>query len=184
MHSGEEVATPSLEDLLAHVAQSDRGALQQLFKLEAARLVGIARRLVRSQAVAEDLVQEVFITVWQRAVTFDPARGSARTWIITILRHAAYRHLHRNGREVPFAEDDANVVAKANDPDVDVMRVDDKEALRRCLEALDPPKRTTLLLAYLEGLSHVQIAERLTVPLGTVKSWARRGLQSLRECLT
>ena len=151
-------------------------------------MLGVARRILRDQGQAEDVVHEAFIAIWRHAHTFDPARGSARTWIYSILRHAALRAARRADRQ-PGAGADRDDDASALDAVVDAAAQRKLESrpdmgrLHDCLQTLDQPRRDCVLLSYVEGCSHAEIASQLEAPLGTVKSWIRRALTSLRECM-
>ncbi|MGH8773472.1 MAG: sigma-70 family RNA polymerase sigma factor, partial [Burkholderiales bacterium] len=115
---------------------------------------------------------------------FDPARGSARGWIYTVVRHRALNILRDSSREIPSNGEQFEEVSDAEaDPLNYLSRLSDATSLSHCLERLDMPKRTSILLAFVEGYTHQQIADRLNAPLGTVKAWIRRGLLSLKECL-
>jgi RNA polymerase sigma-70 factor (ECF subfamily) len=129
-------------------------------------------------------VHDAFLQIWQKAATFDPARGSARGWIYTVVRHRALNMLRDASRELLSDEwQFEELPDSAADPLSYLSRMSDATALSRCLERLDVSKRTSILLAYVDGYTHQQIAARLNAPLGTVKAWIRRGLLSLRECL-
>jgi RNA polymerase sigma-70 factor (ECF subfamily) len=168
---------------LAGCAAGDRTALRAIYEREGARLLGVAFRIVRRRDVAEEVVQDAFVQIWRRAASFDPALGSGRAWIYAVLRNRALNHL-RDDRHVPvedsalegFAEDAADV-------DDAFERLATSSTLKGCLGALEPRRRASLLLAYVAGLTHGEIAERLGVPLGTVKAWIRRSLVSLKECM-
>lgn len=170
------------EALLA-CARGDRAALRWLFDAEAGRLVGVAARILRRRDLAEEAVQDAFVQIWRRAATFDPAKGSARGWIYTIVRHRALNILRDSGREDLMEPADLDTLRDA-DPVAEAWEgLDHAGRLRACLEALDEMKRRCVLLAHVEGLTHGEIAGRLGAPLGTVKAWVRRGLGALRECL-
>ena len=159
-------------------------ALRRLYEHEADRLLGVALRLVRRRDLAEDVVHDAFVQVWRQAARFDPARGSGRAWLSTIVRNGALNALRAGRRTGPLDEAAlAEIEDCAEKPDEALERVDDHARLKRCLEGLDPMKRTSILLAYVDGFSQTQIAERLGTPHNTVKAWVRRGLLSLRECL-
>ena len=130
-------------------------------------------------------MHDAFLQIWNRAGTFDASRGSARGWIYTIVRHCALNKLREGARETP-ADDEwlANVAGPGDDPYFDLAQKSDAKALYRCLDELDEPKRRSIVLAFVEGLTHEQISKHLGSPLGTVKAWIRRGLLSLRECLS
>lgn len=165
------------ETRLAACARGERGALRELYVQESPRLLGVARRLVRDTALAEDIVHDAFIKIWAGAAGFDPARGSARGWMFSVTRHLALNALRDHGREVPLLEDDALHVDDAFDAQAHSARI------HRCLHQLEPQRRRCILHAYVDGYSHAQIAQRLDTPLGTVKAWIKRSLNALRECM-
>src|SRR5262245_12374167 len=165
---------------LARCAGGDRSALRVIYDLEGARMVGVARRMLRRQDLAEEATQETFVRVWRSARTFDPQRGAARTWLYAILRNCALSILRDEGR---FVSDDSDPQDAAPMTASALDRLPESSALRRCLERLETPRRAVLVLAYVHGLSHGELAGKLGVPLGTVKSWVRRSLISLQECM-
>jgi RNA polymerase sigma-70 factor (ECF subfamily) len=166
---------------LTRCAAGDRSALRVIYDLEAARMVGVARRILHRRELAEEAVQDAFMRIWRSAASFDSARGAARTWLYAVLRNSALSILRDEGR-FAAAEDDAAEPA-APVADSALARLPEESALRRCLERLDPSRRSVVVLAYVHGLSHGELAGRLGVPLGTVKSWIRRSLMSLQECM-
>jgi RNA polymerase sigma factor (sigma-70 family) len=173
-----------LNDALRCCARQDRSALRFIYDAEAPRMLGVALRFLKRQALAEEAVHDAFMQIWQRAGSFDPARGGARTWIYAVLRHRALNILRGEART--DLVDDFEPMGLESDeesPEAIVARLSDAGALRRCLERLDPVRRQAIVLAYVHGLTHGELAGRLNVPLGTVKSWIRRSLLSLRECL-
>jgi len=171
------------EGLLAACARGERGALKSLYDREARWLMGVAMRIVRNRALAEEVLQEAFLQIWRAAATFDVARGSARGWIYTVVRHRALQEIRRTGHEVSFdTEDLENLSDDRQAPDADAPGIGAAE-LENCLQQLEPKKRACIMHAFVEGYTHEQIASKLDTPLGTVKSWVRRGLLSLKECL-
>lgn len=165
---------------LARCAAGERTALRVIYDLEAPRMVGVARRMLRRQDLAEEAVQDTFMRVWRGARTYDPARGGARTWLYAILRNSTIGILRDESRFEPGLDEDG---AAAPADEAAIARLPESSALRRCLEQLDARRRAVVVLAYVHGLSHGELAGRLNVPLGTVKSWVRRGLISLQECM-
>lgn len=158
-------------------------ALRVLFDNEAGRMIGIALRILRRHDLAEEVVQEAFVRIWRNAGRYDADLGSARSWIHAIVRNLAL-NVVRDGRREILADDSAIDLERHGSETPDVLgQLSDSSALRRCLERLDDNRRASLLLAYVGGFSHGEIAGRLRVPLGTVKAWIRRGLLALRECL-
>ena len=171
-------------DLLAAIAGGNQDALKSLYDAQSARLFGIAMAILRDRPAASDVLQETFVRVWQRAGQFDPGQGSVEAWLTSIARHAALDIARGRGREAPT--DDPGLGDAAIDPDaLDALGAgEDGTRLRDCLQRLEPKTRQSIVLAYVHGLSHPEIAARLNEPLGTVKSWVGRGLISLRECLS
>lgn len=166
-------------------ASGDRAALRQLFEEDAGRLLAVARRIVRRRDLAEEVVQDTFIQIWNKAGQYDPSIGSARGWIYTIVRNRALNVIRDHARE-ELTDENGIEQLRHDDCMIDdaYQRLATSSRLRHCLEELDANKRTSLLLAYVAGFSHGEIAGKLGVPLGTVKSWVRRAASALRECLT
>jgi RNA polymerase sigma factor (sigma-70 family) len=181
------LASPAfdLADALRLCADGERSALRAIYDAEAPRMLGIAMRLLHRRALAEEAVHDAFMQVWQRAGSFDPKRGEARTWLYAILRHRALNIL-RGETRTEFVDDfePMGLKSEEEDPEALLLRLSDTGALKRCLERLEPNRRRIILLAYVHGLSHGELAGRLGVPLGTIKSWIRRSLVALRECMT
>lgn len=176
-------ALASLDALLLAVQRGSRAALERLYELESRRLYGIALRITRRPDLAADALQDAFVQVWQNAASFAPERGNAAAWLTGILRFRALDLVRKLGRETP--SDDPALGDRADEPDM-AAAIDLRlaaSALRRCLEALEEKQRRCIILAFVDGLSHAEIAARLPAPLGSVKSWVRRGLLSLRSCL-
>ncbi len=174
----------SLETLLAAVAGGDQSALRVIYDREGTRLFGAAVAILRDRAAAADAVQDAFLRLWERAAQFDPSRGSARPWIAAIVRHAALDAARARGRE--HLTDDPALGDQAVAPDAldRLALAADSARLRDCLLGLEERHRQFIVLAFVHGLSHSQVAARLALPLGTVKTWIRRGLQQLRECMS
>jgi RNA polymerase sigma factor (sigma-70 family) len=175
---------PSVEEALRRAAGGDRAALRTVYDAEAPRMLGVALRILRRRALAEEAVQDAFVQVWRRAGTFDAARGSGRAFLYAILRNRALNILRGEARTDLTDAVDETVPSEDEGPEAVVVRLSEAGALRRCLDGLDPPRRDAIVLAYAHGLSHGELAGRLGLPLGTVKSWLRRSLLALRECLS
>ncbi len=180
-------ATPSFFDYESTVeacARGDSAALRALYEREARWLLGVAQRILRDRDQAHDVLQDAFLQIWQKAGSYQRALGSARGWVYTVVRHRALVEARRSGRETP-AGDDIEALADASSVrDNHVSPVCDAESLERCLEGLEPSRRQCIVQAFVEGYTHEQIAKSLATPVGTVKSWIRRGLLALKECLT
>ena len=165
---------------IARCAAGDRAALRVIYDTEAARMVGVARRMLRRQDLAEEAVQDAFMRVWRSARSFDPQKGAARSWLYAILRNCVLSILRDEGR---FTTDEEIGEEASPMTESALARLPETSALRRCLERLDSQRRAVVVLSYVHGLSHGELAGKLGVPLGTVKSWVRRSLISLQECM-
>lgn len=176
-------ADNALTGLVIAVARGERDALRAIYVREQTRLFGVAMAILRDRDAAADAVQTAFLRIWERAGQFDPARGPARPWLGGIVRFAALDAARARGREI--LTDDPDLGDGAVEPVAfeRLSAAQDGARLRECLDRLDAKHRAGILLAFVQGLSHAQLAEKLGEPLGTVKSWIRRGLLSLRECL-
>lgn len=171
-------------DALARCARGDRAALRIIYDTEAPAMLGIAMRVLRRRDMAEEAVHDAFLRIFANALSFDPARGSAKAWIYTIVRNRALNILRGEARtDLVDDFEPMGIEDGSDDPETIVSRMSDAKSLKRCLELLAPERRKLILLAYMHGLTHGEIAGKLGIPLGTVKSWIRRSLMSLRECL-
>jgi RNA polymerase sigma-70 factor (ECF subfamily) len=179
-----EPDSAELEALLARCGAGDRAALEALYARVAPMLLAVLMRMLKRRDAAEDALQDVFVSVWQRARQFDPIRGRPLAWLVSMARYRAI-DLQRSTRpavalsEVSTSE--AGLPWEAPDEPNDMLGTG--ALLLRCLEQIAAPQRHCLLLAYQEGLSHSEIARAVNEPLGTVKSWVRRSLLALRRCL-
>jgi RNA polymerase sigma-70 factor (ECF subfamily) len=178
----EAIESSTLDALLGRCADGDKAAFRRLYDLVAPQLHAVALRLTRERSLAADAVHDAFLQVWQRAGRFDPARGTAETWLVSLVRYRALDLIRRRGREITGTE----LPDRPDEGPDQLARLSgarEGAALRRCLDELELDKRQLVMMAFLDGLTHAQLAERLKTPLGTVKSWIRRGLQDLRRCL-
>lgn len=167
-------------------AKGDRNGLRVIFDKEAGRLIAVAERIVRRRDLAEEVVQEAFIRIWKSAHQYEPGRGSARGWIYAIVRNRALNMLRDGKREDLVSDDRLDTLQEASHVEhimTSWHRLDQNSRLRDCLSTLDETRRRGIIMAYVGGYTHGEIAGRLQIPLGTAKSWIRRGLSSLRECM-
>ena len=173
------------EAALLACARGERFALRALYQHEARWLLGVAKRIVHDHERAEDVLQDAFMQVWQHASTFNPELGSARGWIYTIVRHRALKELRDGSRLQAMDPQDLADLADAQQTAVveGELRGLDADSLERCLQRLDEVRRACVVHAFVDGFTHEEIARQLNTPLGTVKSWIRRSLASLKECL-
>jgi RNA polymerase sigma-70 factor, ECF subfamily len=173
-----------LAQLLRRCASADGLALQRLYELASPLLFALLIRMLRRRAVAEEALQDVFVTVWERAGQFRPERGRATTWLMSIARYRAIDLLRREHLAPVLALDfpeHAVEAEAAEEPGADPFPR--AALLERCLGLLSAEQRRCLELAFVGGNSHMDIARLVGSPMGTVKSWIRRGLQSLKACL-
>ena len=185
---GSQAGEPAADQrLVERMASGDGAALRTLYDQHARGVFSLAVRILRSQQDAEDLVQEVFVQAWRQAVRYDPGRGTVAAWLLMQTRSRAIDKL-RSRRARPEGAEAEGALEQQRDPaagaDVEVVRLEQADAVRRALDGLPHPQRAALELAYYEGLTHVEIAERLEEPLGTVKTRIRQGLLRLRDALT
>jgi RNA polymerase sigma-70 factor (ECF subfamily) len=183
-----------LSQLLARAGLGDRAAFGQLYTRTSGHLFAVVLRIQRDRGQAEDLLQEVYVSVWKAAASFDAARSQPLTWLTHIARNRAIDSLRRaqsQPRTESLSRDDDDdrpdpTEALASDAPgpLDLLGLaSDKRELTLCLERLSPPQRQSVALAFFDGLSHAEVAEQLREPLGTVKSWVRRALNTLKGCL-
>lgn len=162
-----------LDLLLARIGQGDRRAFRQLYDQVAARMFASARRILGDRELAEDAVQEAFVRIWRSAANFDPARGVALAWVGRIVRNAA---LDR----IPKDRD----MSRIEEIEIAVMPVEPSSArVGQCLKKLPGQQGRAMVLMYVHGMTHSELADYLGAPLGTVKSWIRRGMGTLRICM-
>ena len=175
---------PTLLDLVRRTAQGDRTAFAALYDETAPKLFGVAMRILRQRDLAEDVVQESFVAAWERAGEFDPVRGSAMAWLVTIVRHRAIDLLRRRGsRADTRSEGDDALLGLAGPETERADRGADLAAHQRCLGELEAQPRRAVLMSYAYGYTHEELSATLKVPMGTVKSWIRRSLERLHRCL-
>lgn len=165
---------------LGAVGRGERDALAILYGQTAPQLMAILLGLLHRRDLAEEALQDVFVRIWQRASSFDPARGSAMGWLVTITRNIAFDQHRRRRRELANLDEP---MEELPDPRSDAGSALDRRALIDCLDRLEPEPRRCVLLAYQGGYSYDELATMLKRPSGTIKSWVRRSLQRLRACL-
>lgn len=181
--NGTDGVTP--EALLARVALGSRDAFEKLYGQTSAKLFGICLRVLPVRAEAEDVLQEVFATIWQKAGQYDANRASALAWLGMIARNRAIDRLRTlpTGRHTTPIDLAAELTDPQAAPHDDAERAADQERLDNCLRELDTRRRTLIRAAFFDGSTYEELAVRSGSPLGSVKSWIRRGLLQLRACL-
>jgi RNA polymerase sigma-70 factor (ECF subfamily) len=185
-----------LAALLARTGLGDRAAFATLYRRTSAHLLGVVLRIHRDRAMAEDIVQEIYVNVWRSAASFDAAQSQPLTWLTSIARNRAIDAVRRRQTQ-PQLESSVSEVTHG-DAEVDLYdhvaddsdgplallsRASDARSLAACMQGLSAAQRQCVALAFYDGLSHAEVAQQLREPLGTVKSWLRRALIALRSCL-
>jgi len=174
----------ALAPLMARIAAGDETAFSALYERTHAKLFGICRRILNDAGLAEEVLQEVYVTVWQRARTYDPGKASPVAWMAVIARNRAIDRLRKADRGAH--ESDAALADLASDEPSPFDRLsasDERRRLQDCLRQLDVRRRKVIAAAFYTGVTYAVLAERAGVPLGTIKTWVRRGLLQLRDCL-
>jgi RNA polymerase sigma-70 factor, ECF subfamily len=180
-----ETNANSLETLLAQVAMGNRGAFNTLYRSTANRLFGICLRVLTQRSEAEDALQDVYTAVWRKAAQFDATKASATAWLAMIARNKAIDRL----RAMPAQQARGSLELAENVEDTaaslpqQVQTATDRARLEHCLQRLEPRRRSLIRAAFFDGLTYEELSAKIEAPLGSIKSWIRRGLLQLRECL-
>jgi RNA polymerase sigma-70 factor (ECF subfamily) len=180
-----DTTRPSLEVLLVQVALGNRAAFAELYQGTSSRLFGICLRVLNQRSEAEDALQDVYTAVWRKAAQFDPSKASATAWLSMVARNKSIDRL----RSLPFHQVRASLEAseEIEDPGASPAQAaqteTDRAQLEHCLERLEPKRRSLIRSAFFDGLTYEELAAKIEAPLGSIKSWIRRGLLQLRECL-
>lgn len=172
------------EACLERIAQQDRAAFESLYQLISAKLLGVVLRIIPQRSLAEDVLHDTFLKIWRAAHQFDPNRASAMSWTATIARNAAIDHKRRR-KEVDLPDE---VLAYQMEKEAFATRPGSDETtkltLQHCLKELEETQRQCVVMAYCQGLSREELSEQLNAPVNTIKTWIRRGLLSLRKCVS
>lgn len=173
-----------IEQLIARTALRDQAAFSALYDATSAKLFGICLRILRDRAEAEDTLQDVYVRIWNKADSYAVTGHSPMTWLITVARNLAidrYRLRKDKGAGMDAA---AQVADAAPGPEAQVIASSERRQIEKCLDELEPDRAGAVKSAYLEGDTYQQLADRYGVPLNTMRTWLRRSLISLRECLS
>jgi RNA polymerase sigma-70 factor, ECF subfamily len=173
-------------DLARRLRERDGGAMRELYDRYGRLVYSLILRIVRNSAAAEDLVQETFLRVWNRAQAFDPERGALGPWVLTVARNRAIDYLRSADGKMSAGTlelDQLEHPGRFRDFEDHALSLDRARRLKDAFEKLSPHQKTVVELAYYEGLSQTEMAERMHQPLGTVKTWVRSALKILREQL-
>jgi RNA polymerase sigma factor (sigma-70 family) len=172
-----------LDAMLAQVAKGDQKAFAELYQSTSSRVFGVILRMMHDRGEAEDILQEVYATAWRRADSFDPARGSAITWLITLGRNRTIDRMRQRREELLGGDDAPEVADDAPTPAAAAEASEERRRLEHCLDRLEPQHGRAVREAFFTGVTYSELAKKLAVPLGTMKSWIRRSLMQLKTCL-
>jgi RNA polymerase sigma-70 factor (ECF subfamily) len=174
-----------LTALLAACGRRDQTALARLYELTSAKLFGVALRIVRREDWAEDVLQECYLRIWNNAQDYRAGLAAPMTWMTSIVRNRCLDWLRRPRFEVADVDDGIAETTASDSPGplAELERSKEAEGIAHCLKGLDARQRQAIVLAFYDGLSHAELANHLREPLGTVKTWVRRGLIRLKTCL-
>ncbi|MBV8782628.1 MAG: sigma-70 family RNA polymerase sigma factor [Gammaproteobacteria bacterium] len=173
------------EALLRRVALGDRAAFEALYRLSADKLFGICLRVLGERAEAEEVLQEVYTAVWRKAAQYDERQGSVMSWLSITARNRSIDRLRALPRRATLGALDmaAELADPGARPDEQAEARSEGDRLHRCLEQLEPRRRSLIREAFFGGFTYEELAGRMQAPLGSIKSWVRRGLMQLRACL-
>ena len=175
-----------LTDLLHAVAQGREQAFRELYELVSPQLFAVLLRILKRRDLAEEALQDALLSVWRNAASYSAEKGAPMTWLVSICRYRALDSLRRTRHEVrldPGNEDDAPTELANESGEADFVSKAEERALEECMGRLSDGQRASIRLACVDGCTQEEIAAQLRSPVGTVKSWVRRGLESLKRCL-
>ncbi|MGV3635149.1 MAG: sigma-70 family RNA polymerase sigma factor [Pseudorhodoplanes sp.] len=170
--------------LLTRVGLGDRDAFRQLYGATSAKLFGVCIRVLKNRTDAEDVLQDVYIKIWSNASAYQVSGYSPMTWLITIARNQSIDRLRSRRSGATDLSEAENLADAKPTPEQSAVRVGEADRLRQCLDQLAPDRAKAVQAVYLEGYSYQEMADRLNQPINTVRTWLRRSLISLRECLS
>ena len=181
--SSDGSADDEVSRALILVQGGDKAALAILYRLTAPKLFGVCLRICRDYQAAEDILNEVYLNVWRRRVPFEPERGRALAWLCTITRNRSIDWVRRYGRPTESDVVLASLPSLEPDPEELAISAQASSQLHLCLDKLKPEQRKSIRTAFFDGVTYAELAVRENVPLGTMKTWVRRGLLKLKDCL-
>ncbi|WP_257255526.1 MULTISPECIES: RNA polymerase sigma factor [unclassified Endozoicomonas] len=182
------ISTPSPQSLaedLARCARGEQKAFKHLYQLTSSKLFALILRILKDRELAEDCLQQVYIKIWQASSSYNSSKAAPMTWMNTIARNQALDHLRKLNRE-PQVETEALdlQVDQSSSQEQKMTETQNSQQVHRCLRTLNDNQRRCLELSYFDGMTHQNLSNQLEVPIGTVKTWIRRGLMRLKECMT
>jgi len=168
-----------LADLLVKMATQDKRAFARLYRLTSSKLFAISLRILKQESLAQDCLQEAYLSIWQQAGSYKPDLAAPMTWMTTIVRNRAIDQLRKQSRDAYSNESEIELANTASENPFNT----DHMSIGPCMDELKNEQKESIQRAYLEGLTHMELAEKMSRPVGTIKTWIRRGLMQLKECL-
>lgn len=169
--------------LLSATAQGDRLAFTDLYRQTAGKLYAISLQMLRRRDLAEEAVQEAFVRIWHNAGDYQQEKGTVLTWMISIVRYRALDMLRATKSRRETGDEGLEEALDEQSPEQELYEQRDRVRIDRCMDRLDEGQRQAIEMAYFRGLTHVEVCDRMETPLGTIKTWIRRGLERLKRCL-
>ncbi|MGI3170797.1 sigma-70 family RNA polymerase sigma factor [Pseudooceanicola sp. C21-150M6] len=173
-----------IEALIDRTARQDRAAFADLYRHTSAKLFGVCLRILKSEAETEEAIQEIYIKIWRNADRYRAGGFSPMTWLITIARNHAIDRLRSRRASGSGLDEAEEIVSEAPGPEALAMATSDRARIVACFETLPPDRAEAVRRAYLEGETYAELAARFAVPLNTMRTWLRRSLAKLKECLS
>ncbi|ASJ75855.1 sigma-70 family RNA polymerase sigma factor [Granulosicoccus antarcticus] len=180
-----DVNDQRLNGLIGACATGTESAFEQLYKLTSSQLFGVLRRILKTDALAEEALQDTYVKIWNNAERYQSDKSAPRTWLVSIARNHAIDVLRkrRSREDVELNMDSASIDTMPDREQPMDQQLESSQLLNLCLQQLSRPARECVIRAYCEGFSQEELSQRLQRPIGTVKSWIRRSLVSLKDCL-
>lgn len=179
----QEAARSEINALLAKIALRDRKAFGELWNRTSAKLFGVCLRILKNRDEAEDALQEVYVKIWRKADSYAPSNYSPMTWLISIARNEAIDRLRARKPATVDIEEAYDLASDTPTPETAALAASDRVQISDCLEELQPNHAAAVQGAYLEGYSYQELADTYEIPVNTMRTWLRRSLMKLKECL-
>lgn len=169
--------------LLSATAQGDRLAFADLYRQSSAKLYAVSLQMLRRRDLAEEAVQEAFVRIWHNAGDYQQEKGTVLTWMISIVRYRALDMLRATKSRRETGAEGLGEALDEQSPEQELYEQRDRVRIDRCMDGLDEAQRQAIEMAYFRGLTHMEVCDQMKTPLGTIKTWIRRGLERLKRCL-
>lgn len=182
-HAALRMSSDELSHLLPRVALGDRTAFDRLYALAAPKLFGVCLRILNERSEAEDVLQETFVKIWSRADRYAQSEASALGWLCAIARNAAIDRIRARQKPAQPIDEAFDLADDKPDPEAHAVNLSEGRRIDRCMGELETARAEAVRLAYVEGRSYEELAARFAVPLNTMRTWLRRSLLKLKECL-